>query len=322
MDGKETGVYIRKSTSGKKSLGVYLNGGGACFNAITCATAASSPTAGRPGASGIFDSRSDNPLADYNWMAVPYCTGDVHGGDITKSFKGRNRNFNGAPNLKLMMTYATQLFKDVDTLLITGESAGGFGALTMYPTIRDYYPDARGVLMDDSGPVLDDEAIPVCLQEEWRQTWNLNKNLPKDCPCNNDKGDLVTAWSYGAKKYSKDSFSLISSENDATISTFFAFSNNNCHAILPIGYNKLHDGLVRLAKTTPVYIIPGSTHTHTSSGEFFSRVVNGVKLYEWIAQLIDPSQPDPSSVQPTALDYLREVSTHGVYNESVPALVV
>jgi len=322
MDGKETGVYVRKSTSGKKSLGVYLNGGGACFEAITCATAAASPTAGEPGSSGIFDLRSDNPLADYNWMAVPYCTGDVHGGDITKIFEWRTRSFNGAPNLKLMMSYATQIFKNVDTLFITGESAGGFGSLTSYATIRDYYPGARGVLMDDSGPVLDDEATPACLQEMWRQAWNLNKNLPTECACNNDQGNLAAAWSYLPKKYPKDSFSLISSENDATISTFFAFSNDNCHAILPIGYNKLHDGLVRLAKTTPVYIIPGSTHTHTSSDEFFSRAVNGVKLNEWIGHLIDPHHPDPGSVQPAAFDYMREVSNRNVYNESTQAIVV
>jgi hypothetical protein len=245
-------------------------------------------------------------LADYNWMAVPYCTGDVHGGDVTKSFKGSTRNFNGSPNLKLMMAYATQTFKDVDTLFITGESAGGFGALTSYATIRDFYPTARGVLMDDSGPVLDDEAVPPCLQEEWRQTWNLNKNLPAQCPCNNDKGNLVDVWSYGKSQYPKDSFSLISSQTDSTISLFFAFSNNDCKAIIPVGYNKLADGLARLAKTTPVYIIPGSSHTHTSSGEFYSRTVDGVSLYKWIEQLVDPTQQDPSSVQPTAMDIWRE----------------
>merc|ERR1712039_680329 len=96
-------------------------------------------------------------------------------------------------------------------------------------------------------------------------------------------------------------------ENDATISTFFAFSNDNCHAILPVGYNKLHDGLVRLSKTTPVYIIPGSSHPHTSSGEFFSRSVAGVNLYKWIGQLIDPTRPDPPSVQPTQMDIWNEM---------------
>merc|ERR1712194_412006 len=121
--------------------------------------------------------------------------------------------------------------------------------------MRDFYPNARGVLMDDSGPVLDDTAIPPCLQENWRQTWDLNKNIPSDCPCENDEGNLVSIWSYFPKLYPKDSFSLISSENDVVISTFFGYSNNDCKAVLPVGYNKLHDGLTRLAKTTPVYII-------------------------------------------------------------------
>merc|ERR1711976_358151 len=134
-----------------------------------------------------------------------------------------------------------------------------------------------------------------------------NKNLPKDCPCNNDQGNLVAAWSYGPKKYPKDSFSLISSQNDAVISTFFAFSNDDCKAVLPVGYTKLHAGLERLAQSTPVYMIPGSGHTHTSSSEFFSRVVDGQALYKWIGQLIDPNQPDPKSVQPTVMDIWNEM---------------
>jgi len=309
MDGSQTGVYIRYSKTGNKNFGVYLNGGGACFNTITCNTASTNPKPGSPGSAGIFDVRSDNPLYDYNWMTVPYCTGDVHSGNAESpsSFK-THREFRGLVNLKLMMARATETFQDVGTLFITGESAGGFGALASYPTLRAFFPDARGVLMDDSGPILDDVALPPCLQAKWRQLWNLNDGLPADCPCNNDAGNLVSAWSYGHNKYPKDSFSLISSVNDATISTFFAFSNNNCKAVLPVGYNKLQAGLERLADSgESVYMIPGNTHTHTSSSEFFSRNVNGVNLYEWIGQLLDPSQADPDAIRPTAEDYMSEV---------------
>merc|ERR1712050_499291 len=111
---------------------------------------------------------------------------------------------------------------------------------------------------DDSGPILDDEALPPCLQEMWREAWNLNKNIPADCPCNNDEGNLVSIWSYGKKKYPNDSFSLISSQTDAVISTFYAFGNDNCHALLPVGFNGLYGGLKRLMGITSVYMIPGS----------------------------------------------------------------
>jgi len=315
INGKQTGVWTRKGSG--KNLGVYLYGGGACFNLETCEVASTkNPKPGNPGSSGIFDTRSDNPLVAYNWMAVPYCTGDVHAGEDAKKFGGGFRNFNGAPNLKLMMAWATQNFPDVETLFITGESAGGFGSGASYVTIRDFYPNARGVLMDDSGPILDDEALPACLQEKWRDAWNLNKNIPSDCPCAGDEGNLVSLWSYGKQRYPKDSFSLVSSQNDATISTFFAYSNNNCKAILPVGYNKLHAGLQRLAKTSPVYMIPGSAHTHTSHNEFFTRSVNGVGLYKWVEQLLDPNQPDPESLEPTAEEILAEL-----YNQTLNVVV-
>jgi hypothetical protein len=205
------------------------------------------------------------------------------------------------------MQYATENFKDVETLFVTGESAGGFGSAASYVTIRDFYPNARGVLMDDSGPIIDDDALAVCLQEEWRDIWDMNKNLPADCPCNNDKGNLVSAWAYGKKRFPQDSLSLISSQNDAVISTFFAYGNNNCHTVLPVGYGKLADALERLSKTLSVYTIPGSAHTHTSSKEFYSRVVSEQALYKWIGQLLDPSQPDPDSVAPTEEDIFREL---------------
>jgi len=315
MNGKQTGVYIRYSTKGNKNLGVYLYGGGACFNELTCTAAATkNPHPGDMGSKGIFESRSDNPLDDYNWMTVPYCTGDIHGGENQKTIALAKRRFSGANNIKLMMERAVLTFQDVGTLFVTGESAGGFGALAAYPNIRDNYPQARGVLMDDSGQVLGDDYLAPCLIEEWRDVWNLNANLPKDCPCNSDKGNMDAAWAYFKKIYPSDSLSLISSVNDAVISTFFAFGLDNCTKTVPTGFNKMHDGLEALAATGDVniYMIPGAAHTHTSHKEFYSRVVDGVGLYQWVGQLIDSNQDDPTTVRPTSEDIMSEAMEQSV----------
>jgi len=309
LDGKQTGVYVRYSQNGNTNLGVYLYGGGACFNDLTCTLAASKDNhPGDMGSGGIFEPRTDNPLNDYNWITVPYCTGDVHAGEAVKHMPFyEKRRFSGANNLKLIMARAVSTFMDVETLFITGESAGGFGSLASYPLIRENFPDARGVLMDDSGQVLDDDNLPPCLVEEWRQAWNLNANLPADCPCNNDKGNLSSAWAYGRQRWPQDSFSLISSVNDVVISTFFAFGLDNCKALLPVGYDHMHRGLKALAATgVNVYMIPGMMHTHTSHKEFYSRQVDGQYLYQWIGQLIDANQPDPASVEPTSEDHMLE----------------
>lgn len=307
MNGKQTGVYVRYSQNGNKNFGIYLYGGGACFNALTCTTATTTnPKPGDMGSKGIFEPRTDNPLYDYNWVTVPYCTGDVHAGENVKRIV-TSRDFSGAANLRLIVARAAATFTEVGTMFVTGESAGGFGSLASYPLIRDYFPNARGVLMDDSGQILADEYLAPCLVEEWRNTWNLNANLPADCPCNNDGGNLNSAWEYGRKKYPNDSFSLISSVNDVVISTFFSFGLDNCSAAIPLGFNKMHEGLEDLASSgVNIYMIPGAMHTHTSHGEFYSRSVDGQYMYEWIGQLIDGDQPDPATVRPTDADFMRE----------------
>jgi hypothetical protein len=307
MSGKETGVYVRYSKNGNKNLGIYFYGGGACFNTLTCTVASTTdPHPGNMGTAGIFASRQDNPLDDYNWITVPYCTGDVHAGDNEMNIAG-HRDFSGLNNVKLMLERAVETFKDVETLFVTGESAGGFGSLATYDHVRSAFPAARGVLMDDSGQIIDDEGLAVCLQQKWRQDWQLNKGLPADCACNNDNGNLAAVWPYLREKYPNDSFSLISSVDDAVISTFFAFGLDNCHALLPVGWTKMHASLERLAQSgVNIYMIPGSGHTHTSHSEFYTRKVQDIAMNDWIAQLIDASQPDPSTVRPTAEDVMVE----------------
>merc|ERR1712232_359065 len=93
----------------------------------------------------------------------------------------------------------------------------------------------RGILLDDSGPILDDRAIAPCLQVTWRKTWDLNAALPADCPCTNSAGNLSSVWAYYQQKYPKDSFSLVSSEHDRVISLFFSYSLLACHNPVPVG---------------------------------------------------------------------------------------
>jgi hypothetical protein len=92
-DGSPTGMGINLGTATDKLM-IYLEGGGACFNALTCGM--------NPASYGkaLFDtqfvgasashnnvgilSRSDaaNAVKDWNFVYVPYCTGDVHAGDF------------------------------------------------------------------------------------------------------------------------------------------------------------------------------------------------------------------------------------------------
>jgi len=160
-------------------------------------------------------------------------------------------------------------------------------------------------MLDDSGPVIDDDALAPCLQAALRKDWDVNAALPPGCPCITNSGNLSTGWAWLKQHYPTDSIGLISSINDEVISMFYSFgeSVNHCPSAAPRSYNKIHEGLQRLAaQKIPIYMLPGSRHTHTGDkASFFTTSVANVKLYAWVAQLMDGSQPDPPTVQPASV---------------------
>ena len=88
-DGSEFSFWVREANP--QTVVLYLQDGGACFSAETCAPhrdlyntkVSEAPT----GEGGIFDFADErNPFADHSFVHVPYCTGDVHIGNTTKEY--------------------------------------------------------------------------------------------------------------------------------------------------------------------------------------------------------------------------------------------
>ena len=92
-DGSTTGFGVRLLPDARGVM-IYLQGGGACYDAQSCAENANSPIAGENfsqekfdtwvdqlGNQGIFNTTNPtNPVARWNHVYIPYCTGDLHGG--------------------------------------------------------------------------------------------------------------------------------------------------------------------------------------------------------------------------------------------------
>ena len=127
MNGEETGVWVRHGPAGATGLelGIYLSGGGACFNVETCLTAAHVAKPAAPKNGGIWNTaRTDNPFVNFSWIVVPYCTGDVHIGDRVAREDGALRHYRGKNNLQLVMKQAVATFNRTEVFVVTGESAG------------------------------------------------------------------------------------------------------------------------------------------------------------------------------------------------------
>ena len=88
-------------------------------------------------------------------MYVPYCTGDVHAGnrkDATVSGVTGKQQFVGYVNVANDLKRIVPSFPGLTKVLLTGVSAGGFGAASNYVQMAKAFGSVPVYELDDSGP--------------------------------------------------------------------------------------------------------------------------------------------------------------------------
>lgn len=113
---------------------------------------------------GISENDKDNPLKDWTFINVPYCTGDWHIGTSDFPYTDKEGNHqtlyhHGYTNFKLMMDMLKDYLGNPDAVLVTGWSGGGFGASFLAEEIfEDYFPNVQNktVLVDAAFLLKDD----------------------------------------------------------------------------------------------------------------------------------------------------------------------
>ena len=283
---------------------LFFEAGGACFNEITC-TVATAHTDGFDestlgdvtaslGSQDIMD-RSDplNPLSDWNYVFVPYCTGDVHAGSNPDGVGGRTQV--GHQNVRAYLSRLLPTFADAETVLVAGTSAGGFGALFNYDLIARTFNCTPVHLLNDAGVLLPDTYLRPCLQQRWREAWQFDGALPADCSGCSDAmgGGLANVLLTLAQRYSDRRFGLISSLEDSVLRQFFGFGYSpTCDVGAPMpasdfeaGVLALRDDLLAEEPNFRTFLQPGNQHTFLL-GDASGPVADGVGLREWVGQLL------------------------------------
>jgi hypothetical protein len=231
-DGSTTGLGVNAGSG--PDLVVYLDGGGACWDYVTCETAETAldrrygpaefdteVSVWFPGS--IMDRGALPPsLADATLVFVPYCTGDVHGGDHVETYHGipgsATWHHVGHANVMRFLERLGASFPSPRKLVVAGSSAGGFGALANYAAFRWYFPDAQGYLVDDSGPPLVGGDLPSGMRDAWYNAWHLGASLDLFCvECRDDMSAAIPAL---AQMHRGDRLALVSHARDLTMSTF------------------------------------------------------------------------------------------------------
>jgi hypothetical protein len=302
-DGSPTGIGVSPGTG--PDLVVVLNGGGACWDYLTCfvvGTASRGPygapeflalqATALPGS--ILDrALPGNPFQDATLVFVPYCTGDIHGGDNVAVYAGpgetRTYHHVGHANLVAFLRRLGATWPSPRRLVVSGASAGGFGTVINYDAFRRQWPDAEAFLVDDSGPTLEKGAISQGLLDAWYASWRLDLLLDPICgtPC---RTDLSAGLSAVMARYSRDRMALLSSLQDRVISAYFTISG----AQLEQELHRLAADVIDPAPNARRYFLAGSTHTMLGNPAAFAQ---GVPLLEWLGQQVG-GDPAWASQQP------------------------
>lgn len=336
-DGSQNGVLVRFGSVEK--LYIYFEGGGACTTAGFCnynpanvnqvlsgdgqtvlgSTFGAVAHRQQPGAfeggvvNGIFDhNNADNPFKDWSMVYVPYCTGDVHfGSNPAAQVPGvaQPQQMMGAENTKKFISRIVPTFRDgIDQVIISGASAGSFGAALNASMIQDSFDGIPVGVILDSGVPFSDTYMPPCIQQAWRDLFKLDNNLPPDCEqCfNQDGGGMLGLADYLVDKHPQSDLAIISSLHDEVIRLFFSPAMDNCATIEtadPVGVTlgqaigapifpaaDYQAGLEEVRETyedtgrLATYYIgdPSITlHQHTFRARFYEAAAGGVKMSDF-----------------------------------------
>jgi hypothetical protein len=308
MDGSATGIGLNLDYSSDK-LVIFLEGGGACFNEFSCSRAAHQDGFGEAeladfadyaNAGGILDREdADNPVAGWSYVFIPYCTGDVHAGAQPDGEGGLD--YVGYGNVTRTATLvADRLGGQLSQVLLTGQSAGGFGAAYNYDQVATIFGAASVPvdLLDDSGPPMSNTYLTPCFQQLVRDRWNLEATLPADCTdcVDEDGGGLIHLVDAMADKWSARRLGIVTSLQDNVIRQFYGFGYPDCEnpqiVMAPDAYQagveELRDEILAPLDNARAYTIDSQEHVWTDN-PLGSVEVDGVTLAAWIAQVIDGS---------------------------------
>lgn len=210
-------------------LMIFLEGGGWCWNAETCKAGNGDVTpftfSGvneaivldivNNGKRGILD-RSDarNPFRDYNIVYVPYCTGDMHFG--REANPGYPTAHVGALNMEAFLDRIVPTFPNASKVVLSGVSAGAYGALWNYHGVQTAFGDVPVHLLSDSGPPFGEPAFPNELLSAFVNSWGLQ--FPSVCSTCTTLPELLAALT---TEHSDRRQAFVATQADLTLRQLF-----------------------------------------------------------------------------------------------------
>jgi len=284
---------------------LYFEGGGACFSKATCdfdgpeksyISESFVTTEMLADRGGMFDfAQPDNPLADYSFVYVPYCTGDVHLGNKETTYgDGLTVQHRGYPNGLLALDHLAATYPDAETVVVAGSSAGSVPTPLFAGLAADRLPDARLVTIgDSSGAYPDDPMLNTVIGSLWG-TMNALPDWPETADVNISEWSIPGLYGYAAEHDPDITFGKFDFAEDATQASYAQLVGMGSDALLArideIDAD-IRSDVEAAGATVSSYVAPGTEHTILGTDAFYTTEVNGTPFAAWLGQLVEGAEP-------------------------------
>jgi Pectinacetylesterase len=296
-DGSEFAFWERRADPTKAVL--FLDGGGACFDAESCAFTGLGTGGeasydwsifGEDPASedGIFNfARADDPFLDYSFIYVPSCTGDMHLGNVTREYSAKlTVEHKGFVNGSAALSYLAAHYPDVAQVVVVGKSVGSVAAPVYGGLASDLFPDAQVTVFGaQSGHVPNDPDINAKFLGD---LWGAYANMP------DWEVEGLTVREWGVPRFWAQAGLH---DPEIVLARFdYAYDREAADGAEAVGLDPSRLLAVIDANEAAIersgvllhsYTAPGSGHGILEWRRFYELKVNGVKLVDWVTRLIE-----------------------------------
>lgn len=288
--------FVRPGQDASRLM-IYFQGGGACWNPLTCREGGTfdpevSPTE-VDNMNGIFNfDNPENPVADFTTVFVPYCTADLHFGNAVGEY-GTGPiiiEHRGFVNTSAVLDWTYANFDSPSQVIVTGSSAGAFGSLLNAPYILDHYRDSQVVYMADAHGVGLNQRDTATVMDGWGAFDNMPAFIPDLANVDRSAFTVNQIYEALAANFPDALLSQYVTTADETLVLFYSFTGGSAEEWTQATLDSI-DALEASLDNFSSFVAGGPLHTILLRDEFYTYMADGVRVRDWFASLVDGQLP-------------------------------
>ncbi len=270
---------------------VYLQGGGGCWLKANC------DLADRPTFDPVVEERDNpanadgilaidrpaNPFRGWTVVYIPYCTADVHLGARQVDYAGVPMDHRGAGNAAAAIDWIGKEIKQPREIVVAGGSAGAIPVPVYSTRLAARFPRARITGIGDGAGGYRAPRIPGILAG-WGVRQSLS-DLPMFAAIDSAKLTFESLYIEAGRANPKLRLAQINQDRDAVQLQFLEILGITGEPLAPLLQANLDD-IQTAIPTFRRYLISSEEHTILTRPAFYTTVVEGVALPDWVAATI------------------------------------